>query len=113
MKKPEKSSGVGRVGSNAELGMADKTWPSSQAMADLTELFGRAKNEPTISLACQECLKLGLPVIVCDIDKAATELTGKFTVHFKLNERLMRVLVAARTGQFENSKCQRVEDGHV
>lgn len=76
------------------------------------ELLNRAKVEPTIAMAYQEFLKIDLGVIVTEDDVDATRRTGRPTFHYKINEALMEVLVAARAADGENGKGQRIESGH-
>ena len=86
--------------------------PTDKAMAKFYELFGLAKNEPGIALLFEEFFKMGAPVLLCTIDHEATKLAGKFVHNFEFDERLERLLAAARTGEWKNWKLDWI-DSHA
>ena len=107
----EQKDGTGsRVLSTAVLDM-DKL-PTDDAMAKFYELHGLAQNEPGIALLYQEFFKIGSPVLTCTVDDEATRRAGKFVHNFKFDERLERLLAAARTGEWKNWKLDWI-NSHV
>ena len=76
--------------------------PTDKATADYMELLNRANVEPRVAIAYQEFLKLGLPVIVPHTDVEGTERTGHGVLHYKINEILMELLIAARAAESEH-----------
>ncbi|MBI4190815.1 MAG: hypothetical protein HY525_09800 [Betaproteobacteria bacterium] len=85
-----------------------------RATADYIELLEFAKMEFSVAVLYEEFLKLGLPVMFCDVDLAATKIAGHRVFHYKINEALMEILAAARVraGEREYRESQGVKDGH-
>jgi hypothetical protein len=76
--------------------------PTDVGMAKFFELFGLAKDEPGIAMLFEEFLKIGAPVLVTSIDDEATKRAGHFVHRFDFDERLERLLAAARTGEWKH-----------
>ena len=72
------------------------------AMNDLIELTIFAKDEPSAANAIKECFELSIPVLVIDVERNQTMVTGEPIVHFKLNETLLAHLIALRAAKREN-----------
>ena len=60
------------------------------AMQELIDLLTIAQGNPGGPDAFEEFCKLGLPVIVCDVNAGATGRAGNGVAAFKVNEALMR-----------------------
>ena len=71
---------------------------ATQALRDLAAFLTIAKYVPAAALALEDCAKLGLSIVVCDLDRNATEAAGKPVFRFQLQERLARYLPAIRAG---------------
>ena len=72
------------------------------AVNNYLELLEFAKVEIAVAVLYEEFLKLGLPVIFCNIDLAATKIAGHNVHHYKFNEALMEILAAARCRALES-----------
>ena len=72
------------------------------AMSELSALLALSDDKTASANAFQEFCKLGLPVIVCDVDPRSAVGAGDFIVSFQVNEALVRHMAAARAGQGKN-----------
>ena len=71
---------------------------ATQALRDLAAFLAISKNVPAAALALEDCAKLGLSIVVCDLDRDATEVAGKPVFRFQLQEMLARHLSAFLAG---------------
>jgi hypothetical protein len=72
---------------------------ADQACDDLIEFLRIRDREPSAAQAYQDFLKSGLPIFTCEIDRAATAIAGKSRAVYKLQEVLMRHVLAFRAMQ--------------
>ena len=75
--------------------MKNDTNPKADsAMIELNDLLALAQREPGGTDAFYEFCKLGLPVIVCNVDEAGASRTTDQVVRFEVNKALVRHMAA-------------------
>jgi len=72
---------------------------ADQACDDLIEFLVVRNREPSVAQAYEDFLKSGLPIFTCEIDRDATAIAGKARGLYKLQECLMRHVLAFRANQ--------------
>ena len=76
---------------------------ATNACRDLITFLSLAENESSAAKAYQDCCKLGLPIMVCHLDRDATVVAGKSVFHFELQKTLFRYLAALRAAEVVGS----------
>lgn len=75
---------------------------ADQACDDLIEFLDIRNREPLAAQAYEDFLKSGLPIFTCEIDRQAAKIAGKSRAVYKLQEVLMRHVLAFRALQRVN-----------
>lgn len=91
---------------NAEMAKRpkyDDPMASDQAQSELFEFVIYANELPAVADFLHEFLKLGAPVMICDIDRLMTDRAGKPVFTYHINDAVKSVLEACRTGNFVNA----------
>ena len=73
-----------------------------QAEAELFEFVIYSNELPAVADFLHKFLKLGAPVMICDIDRLMTDRTGKSIFTYHIYDAVKSVLEACRAGDFVN-----------
>lgn len=86
----------------ANLPVYEDPMPSDIPQRELLELVIYANELPSVAKSLNDFLKIGAPIMICDVDEVATAATGKTIFSYHIEDTMKRLLFACRAGNFIN-----------
>jgi hypothetical protein len=80
---------------------------ADQALAELAELASYIPSTPELSVEVCRIFDEGSPGLDCEVDWSVAGTTGRAIAHYKLPERLKRILLALRAGDWQPHNVER------
>lgn len=80
---------------------------ADQALAELAELASYIPLTPELSVEVCRIFDEGSPGLDCEVDWSVAGTTGRAIAHYKLPERLKRILLALRAGNWQPHDVER------